>query len=1025
MSNSNNRAVYMGTLTMVAITMFLLNWTHAQANSNRGAFTSISLEQVGHDNADDIEIIYAPDAKYGLAIYRSDKYIIPIELQNALLKALDTWPNTPPENNIFYLISLRWESSWGLATVTSANLGVEQSLESTKETPIALDNTTALVFVKESDDWKAAIESAEEFSGLVNSISDTLLSPEAKRAFALLSDSTTSENFPSRTDLASYKLPWPSGIAFRTTKGWHDDGYLSGLNALDFAPLSSPGTYILAAASGTIVKVCGLGNETQYYVQIQTENTSEQVGYLHIDGASFRSLGLQQGDYVAQGDKLGKMVQGWLKGRCGYSQGTHIHFHFPSKPFTIDNTTFSNSDVHENEKLYSTQGISPIGYIDSPINGNFLTGNSTISGWAKVDGSAISSVEIYIDGQKSGDAVYGDARPDVGGNYGYHWDWNTTQVRDGSHTIEVKATAASGASSWLLSSGAGNPSLVSVIVDNSPPTFPDTVTNSGCGALTNRPQNFCNDPHFTWPAANDAGGSGVKDYLVYWGTDNQGTPTESTNGQTAYHPDQPIAATGSYYLRVAPIDNLDQQGLATQLFTFRYDITPPAASFTIQNGAQSSSQVNVLLDIAASDVSAAGSENPANLTLQLSNNTVAWQEKPYQTPLPWSIPALDHHDITVYLQVRDLAGNLSPVVTDSIYLDLYASAPNSASYRLCHSVWDAAGSANLTSTSYVLASAVGQAWSGGEAPISSTTYSNTSGFLANTTGCLPIDNNAPPAGYTVKPSVMASGGSLRGSVHYRVGDTIGQPAASETTPMTSASFQLSSGFWSGITDTIPTRPVNMPAMRGLAALPTPPPAPLPPAQPNYFGVEINANAQYASQTNASLNIAAPNVSEMRISLNPEYADDQWLAYSTTASIVLSDTAPEPQPQFVYIWFRDLRGEVYGPFADSIWYDRSSPQGEVMILGSDEITTTIGLWLEAYDNLSGVSLMRISTTPAFTDTTWVEYREIVEWSLADPTSIPVFYAQFQDQAGNLSPVYDTDDEIYQPDIFYVYLPSITR
>lgn len=79
------------------------------------------------------------------------------------------------------------------------------------------------------------------------------------------------------------------------------------------------------------------------------------------------------------------------------------------------------------------------------------------------------------------------------------------------------------------------------------------------------------------------------------------------------------------------------------------------------------------------------------------------------------------------------------------------------------------------------------------------------GFLSSVTGCLPISFSVTSE-FTVTQWVVASGGNLRGSSSYRLGDTTGQPAASGTGAFTSANYVLSSGFWANVTGTVPIHP---------------------------------------------------------------------------------------------------------------------------------------------------------------------------------------------------------------------------
>ncbi len=95
----------------------------------------------------------------------------------------------------------------------------------------------------------------------------------------------------------------------------------------------------------------------------------------------------------------------------------------------------------------------PFGYLDSPAPGQTISGTFNVYGWALDDGGSIQRVEIYLDGKYIGDAVYGDARPDVAHdypgrdgapNFGYSLQLDTTLYSNGIHTLSAVAFDPSG-----------------------------------------------------------------------------------------------------------------------------------------------------------------------------------------------------------------------------------------------------------------------------------------------------------------------------------------------------------------------------------------------------------------------------------------------------------------------------------------------------------------------------------------------------------------------------------------------------
>jgi parallel beta-helix repeat protein len=99
----------------------------------------------------------------------------------------------------------------------------------------------------------------------------------------------------------------------------------------------------------------------------------------------------------------------------------------------------------------------PVVWIDTPVAGATVSGPVTVSGWAldnlSAVGTAISSVQVLVDGAVVGNATYGTSRPDVCNilpgrpgcpNVGYTFTLNSGTLTLGPHTITVKATDSDG-----------------------------------------------------------------------------------------------------------------------------------------------------------------------------------------------------------------------------------------------------------------------------------------------------------------------------------------------------------------------------------------------------------------------------------------------------------------------------------------------------------------------------------------------------------------------------------------------------
>jgi murein DD-endopeptidase MepM/ murein hydrolase activator NlpD len=289
-------------------------------------------------------------------------YLIPeadqlsLEAKDAIALALTNWQYEAPKNGRFSVLSLRQETNWALATIASADLITHKPVD--QEASVSNGRLVPLVLVFDNGKWKAAVKGDRDIQTLLNLIPESELSAEAKSA--LFFDPSISSN----QAYNNYKFPWASGKAWIVRGTWHG----SNNRALDFRPADNTNADVLAAAPGYITALAQCNPSDHYILNITTENTSEYLGYTHLTGESVRAEGLQLGDYVAQGQKLGVMA-GAFSGAdsCGIaSSGMHLHVLMATKPFTMDGKTFSDSYWYDGVDLYSTQNGPSTIFADVP-----------------------------------------------------------------------------------------------------------------------------------------------------------------------------------------------------------------------------------------------------------------------------------------------------------------------------------------------------------------------------------------------------------------------------------------------------------------------------------------------------------------------------------------------------------------------------------------------------------------------------------------------------------------------------------
>lgn len=106
--------------------------------------------------------------------------------------------------------------------------------------------------------------------------------------------------------------------------------------------------------------------------------------------------------------------------------------------------------------------------------------------------------------------------------------------------------------------------------DFSPPSNP-TACHEIHGCLSGIPQDEIEAPSFSWSGADDARGSGIAGYRVYWGPDSEGVG-EEWSPEPSYSPG--AAEEGTFHLRVQTVDSVGNGSEWSTLFTFVHRRAP-------------------------------------------------------------------------------------------------------------------------------------------------------------------------------------------------------------------------------------------------------------------------------------------------------------------------------------------------------------------------------------------------------------------------------------------------------------------
>lgn len=195
----------------------------------------------------------------------------------------------------------------------------------------------------------------------------------------------------------------------------------------------------------------------------------------------------------------------------------------------------------------------------------------------------------------------------------------------------------------------------------------------------------------TLTATDNSGGSGVK--LIQYQIDGGSWQTYSSPFT--------VSGEGSHIVRYKAQDNAGNWESEKQV-AIRIDATAPTGSLTLNNGATTTPGVLVQASPSASDATS------GLYQMRLRDAGGSWSEwLAYATSTLWQLPAVTGQTYAVEIQFKDWAGNLSPIYSRSITLNIYPARPASSGYRLARSTWGAAPW-DRQSANYRLRGTVGQ-----------------------------------------------------------------------------------------------------------------------------------------------------------------------------------------------------------------------------------------------------------------------------------------------------------------------------
>lgn len=476
---------------------------------------------------------------------------------------------------------------------------------------------------------------------------------------------------------------WSTAEAYATTKSWalaSGDG-----TKTVYAKFKDVAGNWSTAVSDTIIL-----DTTKPSTPLVTDDgaTTTSTTQLHARWTgSDATSGISEYQYrITQDSLTGAIVVDWI------SVATATEITKTGLTLTKDKTYYFSVKAKDNVGLWSDAGYSdgikvvaaadttpPQVSLTSPSAGATLSGIVNINATA-TDNVAVAKVEFYIDASL--------VSSDTTSPYTYIWD--TAGFSNGSHTLKVVAYDASSNT---------NNQQISVTVNNQasgqklPIVWAYATNSTGSNdifkAIDNNTATYWQgdaSAGYWWISFNLESSQPLSKISIFWdktygsnyyellgsndeqnwymlggalssagGTTNPNRKDHVVSGSFRYFAIQIYYVQNSYPI----IYEVEAYGVGTQ------DTTPPTGSIKINNDAQYTNSTEVNLNLSAAD---AGSGMGTGAQMQFSNDNTNWSTpEAYATTKNWTLTSGDGTK-TVYVKFKDVAGNWSSAVSDTITL---------------------------------------------------------------------------------------------------------------------------------------------------------------------------------------------------------------------------------------------------------------------------------------------------------------------------------------------------------------------
>ncbi len=164
--------------------------------------------------------------------------------------------------------------------------------------------------------------------------------------------------------------------------------------------------------------------------------------------------------------------------------------------------------------------------------------------------------------------------------------------------------------------------------------------------------------------------------------------------------------------------------------------------------------------------------------------------------------------------------------------------------------------------------------------------------------------------------------------------------------------------------------------------------------------EVNNGEFITLQSFIPVSFQSENATSMKIGMDKELKDAQWMFYRENYTFNLGATKGE---RVIYAQLRDEAGNTSEIYTDTVSYAILTARNELVIDEGNPYTTDSSRMVQLKLFSSNAIAMQISNSPTFDGASWESFSKIKNWQLTEGDGEKVVYARFKSETETVSEV----------------------